>query len=146
MRKHLTKKRVMVLAVAAVAAALGTTAFAFFTANGSGTGSASVGSASAITLSGDPTGTFYPGGADLPVTVSISNTGSGGQYVGTISGSVATNAGCLGTWFQVDSVNYNNTIAAGGSDTASTNVRMLDSGTNQDACQGKSMTVNWSSN
>jgi hypothetical protein len=146
MRKHLTKKRAVVLAIVGAAIALGTGAFAYFTASGSGTGSATVGSASAINLSSGAVGGLYPGGADVPVTVNLSNPGGGAQYVGTVSGSVADNGGCQGAWVQVDSVDYNGTLAVGGSDTKSTNVRMLDSGTNQNACQGKTMTINWSSN
>jgi hypothetical protein len=146
MSKHLTKKRVVLLAIAGSAAALAAGAFAYFTASGSGTGSATVGSASGIVLSSGAVSGLFPGGADVPATVTISNPGGGAQHVGTVSGSVADNSGCLGSWFQVDSVVYNGTIAAGGSDTASTNVRMVDSGTNQDVCQGKAMTVNWSSN
>jgi hypothetical protein len=146
MRKHLTKKRAVVLAIVGAAIALGTGAFAYFTASGSGTGSATVGTASAINLSSGAVGGLYPGGADVPVTVNLSNPGGGAQYVGTVSGSVADNGGCQGAWFQVDSVAYNGTLAVGGSDTKSTNVRMLDSGTNQNACQGKTMTINWSSN
>jgi ABC-type glycerol-3-phosphate transport system substrate-binding protein len=146
MKKHLTKKRVILLAIAGVAAALAAGAFAYFTATGSGTGTATVGSASNINLSSDPVTGLFPGGADVPVTVHISNPGGGAQFVNTVSGSVGDNGGCLGSWFQVDLVTYAATIAAGGSDTASTNVRMLDSGTNQNVCQGKSMTVNWSSN
>jgi len=146
MSKHLTKKRLIVLAIAGATVALAAGAFAYFTAAGSGSGSATVGSASGITLSGDPVGDLYPDGADVPVTVTISNPGSGAQHVGTVSGTVADNGLCLGTWFVVDSVVYGGTIAPGGSDTADTNVRMLDSGTDQNVCQGKSMTVNWTSN
>ena len=140
------KKKAIVLAVAVLAIALGTGAYAYFTSTGSGTGSATVGSSSGIQLSSPSVGTLYPGGADVPVTVTIHNPGSGAQFVNQVSGTVADNAGCLGSWFQVDTVTYANTLAAGASDTASTNVRMLDSGTNQDVCQGKSMTINWSSN
>lgn len=146
MRKHVTKRRVISLAVAASAVALGTGAYAYFTASGSGTGSAAVGSASAITLASGTVSGLFPGGADVPVTVTITNPGGGAQYVGTVSGTVADNGTCQGAWFQVDSVAYNGSISAGASDTKSTNVRMLDSGTNQNACQGKTMTVSWSSN
>jgi len=146
MSKYLTKRRVIVLAITAAAVAVATGAFAYFTASGSGTGSATVGSASAVNLSSGAVGGLFPGGADVSVTVTIANPGSGAQHVGTVSGSVADNSGCLGAWFQVDPVVYNATIAAGGSDTATTKVRMLDSGTNQDVCQAKSMTINWSSN
>jgi hypothetical protein len=146
MARHLTKKRLVLVGIVAAAIALGAGALAYFTSAGSGTGTATVGSATAIVLSSPPVGTLYPGGADVPVTVTIQNPGSGSQFVGQVSGTVADNAGCLGTWFQVDTVTYNNTLAAGASATASTAVRMLDSGTNQNVCQGKTMTINWTSN
>jgi len=146
MAKYVTKKRVILVAVAALAIGLGTSAFAYFTSSGSGSGSATVGSSSAVTLSSDPVGTLYPGGADVPVTVNMHNPGSGSEYVNHVSGSVADNGLCLGSWFEVDGVDYADTLAAGGNDTVSTNVRMLDSGTDQDACQGKTLTINWSSN
>jgi hypothetical protein len=155
MRKHLTKKRVFVLAVVAVVAAVGTTAFAFFSASGSGTGSASVGSASGIVLTSDSVSGLYPAGSDVTVGVHIQNPGSGDQHVGTVSGAVQTDdngtAGdpsddCLGTWFQVDPITYNATVTHGTTSDTSTKVRMTDSGTNQDACQGKTLTINWSSN
>jgi hypothetical protein len=136
----------MMLGVVVLAIALGTGAYAYFTSTGAGTGSATVGSSSAIQLSGGPVGTLYPDGGDVPVTVTIHNPGGGAEFVNQISGTVANNGGCLGTWFQVDSASYAATLAAGASDTVSTNVRMLDSGSDQDVCQGKSMTINWSSN
>ncbi len=146
MRKRLTKKRLVLAAVAALAIGLGSGAYAYFTSTGSGTGTAAVGSSSTINLSSAAVSGLYPGGADVPVTVTISNPGGGAEYVGTISGSVVDNGACQGAWFQVDSVAYNATIAAGGLDTKATKVRMLDSGTNQNVCQGKTMTINWSSN
>ena len=146
MTRYVTKKRLILVGIVAVAIALAAGALAYFTSNGSGTGTATVGSATAIVLSSPPVGTLFPGGADVPVTVTIQNPGSGAQFVNQVSGSVADNAGCLGSWFQVDTVTYGATLAPGASDTAATNVRMLDSGTNQDVCQGKSMTINWLSN
>ena len=128
MRKHLTKKRVFLLAVVAVVAAIGTTAFAFFSANGSGTGSASVGSASPIVLTSDSVSGLYPAGSDVTVGVHVQNAGSGDQYVGTISGAVQTNDNgtsgdaaddCPGTWFQVDSITYNTTVTHGATNNTS---------------------------
>ena len=147
MRKHLTKKRVIVLAAVGAAAAIGTTAFAFFTASGSGTGTAAVGTASNIQLSSDAVTDLYPGAAATPVTVHVHNPGGGNQYVATISGTVADNSGCLGSWFTVASVTYNQSVAAGadGAD-GSSSISLDESGTSQDACQGKTMTINWSSN
>lgn len=131
-------------AAACAVAAFG--AYAYFTQAGSGTGPTTVGTSSAIQLSSPLVGTLYPGGADVPVTVTIQNPGSANQYVNTVSGSVQDNTGCLGSWFVVDSVTYQATVAAGASDTAGTNVRMTDSGTDQNICKGKTMTINWSSN
>jgi hypothetical protein len=146
MRKHLTKKRVILLAVVALAIGLGTGAYAFFTTSGSGTGSASVGSASTIQLSSDAVGPLYPGAASTPVTVHVHNPGGGTQHVGTISGAVADNGGCLGSWFTVGSVTYNQDVAGGGDGPdATSSITLNDSGTNQDACQGASVTINWSS-
>lgn len=146
MRFLMTKKGVAFLGMLIVAAVAAFSGYAYFTANGAGSGSASVGTSSTVQLSGSPAATLYPGGADAPVTVSITNPGSGKQYVDTVSGTVADNGGCLGSWFQVDSVAYKKSLAAGASDTASTAVRMLDSGTNQDVCKSKTMTINWTSN
>jgi hypothetical protein len=146
MAKYLTKKRVIAVAVAALAIGLGTSAFAYFSSTGSGTGTATVGSSTNVTLASPSVGTLYPDGAQVPVDVTITNPGSGSEYVGHVSGSVATSGGCDGTWFQVDGFDYNNTLTAGSNATVQTHVRMLDSGTNQDACQGKTLTINWSSN
>lgn len=145
MKTLFMRKRVLVLGIVASLAIAGA-AFAYFTNSGSGTGSATVGTSDAITLASDSVGPLYPGGADAPVTVDITNPGSGAQYVGTVSGSVADNGGCLGSWFEVDAAPYAASLAAGASDSAETLVRMIDSGTNQDVCKGKTMTINWSSN
>jgi hypothetical protein len=132
-----------VVATAGVMAAVG--AYAYFTNAGSGTGTATVGTSSGILLSGNAVGLLYPGGPDRPVTVTITNPGAGAQYVGTISGTVADNGACDGDWFEVDSVDYDDTLAPGASDTVTTAVRMLESGTNQDACKNLTMTITWSS-
>jgi hypothetical protein len=86
MAKYVTKKRVIVVAVAALTIGLGASAFAYFTSTGSGTGSATVGSSSAVELSSASVGPLYPGGADVPVTVTIHNPGSGSEYVNHVSG------------------------------------------------------------
>lgn len=149
MARHFTRRRTLVLlavAIAAIAAPLG--AYAYFSATGTGSGSATVGSSSTIELSsaaGDVTGTLYPGGADVPVVVHIKNPGSGAQYVGTVSGTVEDSGQCLGSWFVVDSKAVDADLAKGASTTASTVMRMIDANANQDACQGKTLTIDWTS-
>ena len=141
-------KRTWVLfgVIAAVAALASVGAYAYFTASGSGAGTATVGESSGILLSSPLVGDLYPDGADVPVTVTIENPGSGAQYVDTVSGVVEDNGACLGAWFEVDDILYQDTLAAGASDTADTVIRMVDSGTNQDACQGETVDITWSSN
>jgi hypothetical protein len=144
---HFTKKKAAALATAAAVALTTGVAFAYFTSTGSGTGSATVGASAGVNLSSDAVSGLFPGGVDVPVTVHVANPGNGNEYVGTISGAVADNGDCLGSWFDVDAITYNTNVThnASGPD-AGTNVRMLDSGTNQDACQGDTLTINWSSN
>jgi hypothetical protein len=149
MRKHLTKKRVILLAVVALAIGLGTGAFAYFTNSGSGTGSATVGSSSAVGITNDtPTDLLYPGGPDVSVAVHVNNPGSGNQYVDTISGVVEDNGTCLGSWFEVDSITFQQNVDAGDTLDTSTDMRMLDpaGGVNQDACKDLTMTIDWTSN
>jgi len=148
MKKFLMSKKGLALLatmVAAVVVAVG--AYAYFSSNGTGTGSATVGNSATINLSSDAISGLFPGGADVPVTVHVANPGNGNEYVATISGTVVTNGGCLGSWFQVDPVAYNQDVSHNGpGPNATTAVRLVDSGTNQDACQGQTMTINWSSN
>jgi len=67
---------VVVIAVAAAAA------YAFFTSSGSGTGTASVGADTSFTVNGSTAGTLYPGGS-VPVTLHVTNNGSGHQVIGS---------------------------------------------------------------
>ncbi|HZT84843.1 MAG TPA: hypothetical protein VE984_05415 [Gaiellaceae bacterium] len=141
-----SRKGLVLLATLVVAAAAAVGAYAYFTSTGSGSGTASVGMSSNIQLSSPLVGTLYPGGPAVPVTVTIHNPSSGQEYVGTITGTVADNGGCQGSWFTVAPISYNQEVAGGASPTASTTVTMNDSTTNQDACQNATMTINWSSN
>jgi hypothetical protein len=141
-----SKRTVVLLGVLAVAVFASVGAYAYFTASGSGSGTASVGSSSGILVSSPLVGDLYPDGVDVPVTVTIENPGDGSQFVDTVSGVVEDQAGCLGSWFEIDDITYQDTLAAGASDTADTNIRMIDSGTNQDACQGLTLDIDWSSN
>ena len=114
MAKYLTKKRVIVVAVAALAIGLGTSAFAYFSSTGSGTGTATVGTSTAVQLTSASVGPLYPGGADVPVTVSIHNPGGGNEYVNQITGTVADqHAAASPAWFVVDPINYDNEVLPG---------------------------------
>ena len=144
------KKGVVLLAALAIVAMAAIGAYAYFSSTGTGAGSATVGSSSGIELSSPVVGNLYPGGVDVPVTVTLHNTGAGDEFVDTISGVVEDQAGCDGAWFTVDDVVYGDFLTrdttVGDTDTAATNVRMNESGTNQDACQGLTLDITWSSN
>jgi hypothetical protein len=149
MRKHLTKKRVILLAVVVAAVGAGTTAFAYFTTTGQGTGSASVGSSSAVTLHGSTVDTVYPG-TSTEVDFTVDNPSSGQQYVATIHlDSVTTDVAhntCNLSDFTMPDVTVNQNFASGNGQvvTASGTLTMADNG-NQDACQGAPLTLHLSS-
>lgn len=145
-QKRSRKRRWVVLAVSLLVAAAAVGGYAYFTASGSGSGDATVGTAAGIVLTSDPVGDLYPGSGNLSVTVHVSNPGSGHQFVNVISGTVEDNGGCLGTWFQVDPKTFATDVGPGTATTTTTNVRMPNAATNQNACQGKTMTIDWSSN
>ncbi len=142
-----SKKTWVLLGIIAAIALSAIGAFAYFTAAGSGTGSATVGSASPIVITSDANpSALFPGGADQSVAVHINNQSAGNQHVNVVSGSVADQGGCSGAWFQVDPISLNATLTPGQTVDQNTAVRMLESGSNQNACQGLTLVVNWSSN
>ncbi len=150
MRKYLTKKRVVVLAVAALAVGLGTGAYAFFTASGTGNGSATVGTATGITLSATTTGAPTPGGATGDVDITVHNGGSGAQYVGSVTvGAITdTDANCDTSAFSVspNPISVAQTLAPGADAHVHTTLSMADNNANQDDCKGDSLNLALTSN
>ena len=148
MRKHLSKKRVVLAAIVVAALAIASgVAYAYFTATGAGSGSATVGSSAGLTITSAAVTGLYPAGADVTVPVHIANGTNGNEYVNQLSGAVATNGSCVTAWFQVDTKSVAATVNKGATLDTSTKVRMLDSGTDQTAaCAGKTMSINWTSN
>jgi len=150
MRKHLTKKRVLILAAVAAVAAIGTTAFAYFTTTGSGTGSASVGTSSAVTLHGTTVDTLYPG-TSTEVDFTVDNPSAGHQYVATIHlVSVTTDAGhsgCVTSDFTMPDVTVNQDFASGNAQsvTATGTLSMANTNSSQDGCKDAPLTLNLSS-
>lgn len=126
-------------------------AVAYFTTTGSGTGSASVGTSTALTVT--QTGSvsnLTPGSAAQPVAYSISNpSGKGNQNLGKVSitgvtVTPTTGNTCTSSNFQVttagsaigtinDGATYNSITAT------QPTVQMIDTGLNQDGCQGASL-------
>ena len=152
----LTKRRGLALAaVGALALAAG--AYAYFTSTGSGTATATVGTSSAVILKGTVTGNLYPGSSS-PVALTVDNPSSGKQRVGTVtlekitadaghaSCSVVTSGG--NPDFTMADVVVNKTFSPGNGQavTPSGTLTMNDTGVNQDACQGATMTLTLKSN
>jgi hypothetical protein len=148
-----SKKAVAVLLVAlVVVAASAVGAYAYFTASGSGTGSATVGTSSALTISqtGSISG-LTPNGPAASVAYTINNpSAKGAQNLGKVSISSVTvnNApGCdaAANFTVTPAASAVGTIAAGGTFTSAPasqpSIQMLDTGVNQDVCQGASLSL-----
>ena len=151
MRRN-TKKRALLalgcIGVLAVAAG----AYAYFTTTGSGTGTATVGSSSAVTLHATVSTTLYPG-VSSPVTFTVDNPSPGAQRVGSITlSSISVDAGhstCSRVLtgekpdFTMAAVAVNKTFPTGNAQavTPTGTLTMNDTGVNQDACQGATLTL-----
>jgi hypothetical protein len=141
------------VAVLAIAGA----AYAYFTSSGSGTGTATVGSSSTVTLHGSIGSSLYPGSSST-VSFTVDNPSSGSQRVGTISlSSITVDAGhstCSTAIsggnpdFTMAPVTVNQSFPSGNGQavTPTGTLTMNDTGVNQDACQGATLTLHLTSN
>lgn len=165
MKRFMSKKVAVVAASVALTLSMSGAAFAYFTSTGSGTGSAAVGSATAWTVSesGTPTvGSLFPdasiGGAHVQThSYTVTNGGSGSQYLTSVLVKVANAdgtpwiavSGCSASDFSVggaavgtaftDVALHGTFLAAQSKTNGSVTVEMIDSGNNQNACQGISI-------
>lgn len=147
-----TRKRALFALTGVIAIAVAGAALAYFSSTGSGTGTASVGSSSALTLHATVSNTLYPG-ASSPVTFTVDNPGQGAERVGTISlSSITVDAGhstCSVVTtggnpdFTMPAVAVNKSFASGNGQAVTPNgtLTMNDTGVNQDACQGATLTL-----
>ena len=153
----LSKRRGLAALAGISALAIAAGAYAYFTTTGSGTATATVGTSSAVTLKGTVTGNLYPGSSS-PVSLTVDNPSSGKQRVGTISlekitpdaghatCSVVINGG--NPDFTMADVVVNKTFASGNNQavTPGGTLAMNDTGVNQDACQGATLTLTLKNN
>jgi hypothetical protein len=150
------KRAFTALACVCALAAAGA-AVAYFTSSGSGTGSASVGSSSAVTLHASIASNLFPGSSS-PVTFTVDNPSSGVQRVGTVSlSSISVDAGHSSCSTVIGGGNPDFTMAPvpvnqvfppgnGQSVSATGTLAMNETGVNQDACQGATLTLHLSNN
>jgi hypothetical protein len=152
-RKALKKKRnVAALSVVAVLALAGM-AFAFWTTTGSGSGSGSVAASNGtLALHGTITSELTPGGSSA-VTFKADNTNTSSEEVGTVSAVVSIDAehatkGCKAADFTIADTIENQVIAAEKSGVAlahNGSISMTETGENQDACKGATISLALSS-
>jgi hypothetical protein len=141
------KRKIALGAVVAVLAAAGG-AFAYFSSTGTGSATATVGSSQALTVNGTPSGSLYPG-ASTTVNFTAANPSAGHEYLATIHlasvsvDSSHASAGCTASWFTMPDVSANQDIPAGSGTTvtATGTLSMTNTATNQDSCQGATLTL-----
>jgi hypothetical protein len=153
MYQHIPKKTILVILVTLI---MVSGAFAYFSNLGSGTGTASVGNSSTAVLHGTVAGTLYPG-ASATVTFTVDNSSPGTEFINTIHlASIAPDAGHSGCSTTITGGNPDFTMAdvavgqsfpsgSGQAVTATGTLAMHDTGVNQDACQGATLTLNLTS-
>lgn len=153
----ITRKRA--LTVLGCACAIGVTGIAvgYFTSSGSGTGAAAVGSSSSVTLHATISSSLFPGSSS-PVTLTVDNPSSGVQRVGTVSlSSISVDGAHSGCSTTISGGNPDFTMAAvpvnqvfppgnGQSVSATGTLAMNETGANQDACQGATLTLHLTNN
>jgi hypothetical protein len=147
-----TKRRALMALGCTCALAVAGAALAYFTSSGSGTGTATVGTSSAVTLHATVSSSLYPG-TSSPVSFTVDNPSSGSQRVGTITlASITVDAGhaaCSTTIsggnpdFSMPAVTVNHVFGPGNgqSVTPGGTLTMNETGVNQDACQGATVTL-----
>jgi hypothetical protein len=142
LKASMTRRRVASVGFAA-ALILAGAAYAYFTASGSGTGTGSVGTTQALTIHGTTGGTLYPGGS-TPVSFTADNPSPGKEQIGTIhlASIVACSAAFSGgACPNGDEVTGCESVETGSSDTNSANFWMPDVVANQDLASGSGQSV-----
>jgi hypothetical protein len=148
------KKRTAIILAAILTVSGGAAAFAFWTADGSGTGTATTGTSMSFTVTSEhDDGLLAPGSSPgQVVTVTVANPGTGAKpltkvtvLLGTVVKASGAAAGeCLPGNYAVtfSPPPYGEMIAPGGSvPGGKATVTMVETGLNQDACQGATVNL-----
>jgi len=159
MFRKFTKKRIAVLA-GVTTLALAAVAFAFFSSTGTGSGSGSVAdpATAAITVTGTVTNNLYPGG-NSSVTFTAANSESSPVRVHNVHlvsitpdaghSTCVTTVGGLSPVFSMTDVTEDHVVPANATTESlgtTGTLAMADSGSNQDNCQGATLTLSLTSN
>jgi len=151
MKKHLSKRRVIVSAFVVLALAIASSvAYAYFSSGGTGPGAAGVGTSTNFTVTQSGTVTnLLPGGTAQTVTVHVLNPATFKQSLSAIAISIASidKVGCLTTWFTVTSpVIASPVVLAGAASQDFTgSIAMIEpvTPTNQDVCKNAQITLSF---
>ena len=161
MKKHLSKKRVVLAAIVTVALALASgVAYAYWTSGGTGDGTATAGTSVNFTvaLEAPAPSNLLPGGSDQDIKVKVSNTASFAQTLSAVAVTIANTDGtawtktvgtstCSKDDFSVSAQTVTKTslLATTGSVVVTAaKIHMLDLPTvNQDACKNASVPLHF---
>jgi hypothetical protein len=155
MKRFMNKKVAAIGLAAGLVLGVGGAAFAYWTTSGSGNGTATTQSSNgtlALNVSADSS-QLYPGGS-APVTITATNNGATDLYVTTVSfASLSVDAahaaaGCLASDYSVGSVSTTPTDVLAGTTSATVataTLSMANTALNQDACEGATITLNFTS-
>ncbi len=141
------KRTAIVLATLLTVVGAGS-AFAYWTATGTGTGEATTGESTAFVITSETAvGEITPGGPGETVDFTVTNPGSGTEYLSNVTVTLADTDGtawvpatdCLIADYSVSvtTAPVYGEIAAGGSLTGTVTVTLANTAVNQDACQGQ---------
>jgi len=143
------KRIAVVLVSAALVLGGGGAAFAYWTASGTGTGSAATGVSEdfSITSAAATGGPLSPDGPSQTIDFTVTNDGSGTQTLSSVVVTVANSdgtpwtavAGCSAGDYSVSSAIPYGDILAGADVDGTVTLTMVNSGSNQDACQGETV-------
>jgi hypothetical protein len=154
--RRFTKKQYLVAGdAAAIIAGTAGSAIAYWTNSGSGTGSATTGTNAGITVNQtSPITGLYPGGTAQTPSGNFDNTNAGAVHVASVTTTGVTvdtasaGAGCLAADYVLGGtapVNANVPSGVAQGSWSGLTVRLNDSGANQDACKGATITIAYAS-
>ena len=150
MKKHLSKKRVVLAAIVVVALAIASgVAYAYFTSSGSNTGTAGVGGDTGLTVaqkSGSAPSGLVPGGPSKNIVVTVTNEATFAQAVSAIAVTVTgtDKLGCDVDWFNVTDPVVSPSpweLAQSASHDFTGSISMTENHTDQSACKGAVLTL-----
>jgi hypothetical protein len=141
------KRLAAAAAVAVATLGIGGLAFGYFTSTNSGSGSGPVADASPWTLTSVTVSGLAPGVAPQKIHGTATNALSETEYIGTVTPTVTstTNVGCTAADFTVTPGVINASVASGTTGLTFGTIAFNDLPSNQNACQGVTVSLSFTS-